>query len=234
MPAFARSMEATLTAKRLSRYTQAAGHFGVEPLELYLWNIDLSKELYLCMNFLEVALRNKLAAFLDWKYGPDWAYSETLLRQLKSGKDQLNNAKQRQQKERGEYPAPTDAIVADLSFGFWVGLVTRKHKVPFVWRSSGNLTRIFPNEPSLQLQDASRMLEELRVLRNRIAHHEPIFHMPLASRWKDAVFLTGAICDAAEHLVRHSCSFIPVLDKGPVQRLCHLRGEGSKRSRPQD
>jgi hypothetical protein len=44
----------------------------------------------------EVALRNKLNAFLVWKFGPKWPYDEHLLRGLKiSEQKKLNETKTR-------------------------------------------------------------------------------------------------------------------------------------------
>ena len=71
----------------------------------------------------------------------------------------------------------TDAIVADLSAGFWGSLLTRRYDVRFTWRY--NLGRIFPNAAGLTRGAVWPICDGLLDLRNRVAHHKPIFHLPL-------------------------------------------------------
>ena len=65
---------------------------------------------------------------------------------------------------------PVEAIVADLSAGFWVSLLNSGYEVPFVWRH--NLGRVCPNEPHASQKEISDLSNELLGFRNRVAHHE--------------------------------------------------------------
>ena len=73
-------------------------------------------------------------------------------------------------------------IVAALSFGFWISLLGRSsrtgagHKANYemtLWRPA--LRGAFSYRASLTRSQVHRPLNTLRILRNQIAHHEPIF-----------------------------------------------------------
>jgi hypothetical protein len=107
-------------------------------------------------------------------------------------------------------PAPTNAIVADLSGGFWVSLLTKSYDIPFAWRY--NLARIFPNDAVISRIEAAEICEALLVLRNRIAHHEPIFHFPLEQRRNEIGKIIYAMCRANYAYVEFSCTFAAELE----------------------
>ena len=72
--------------------------------------------------------------------------------------------------ERGKLPT-ADYVVSELSFTFWVALFANVYDQT-LWRT--DLHRIFTPRTKNRhgLHDS---LDRLRNLRNRIAHHEPIF-----------------------------------------------------------
>ena len=58
-----------------------------------------------------------------------------------------------------------------------------------VWRRE--LRRSLPNLPyNLGRRTVETRARELNDLRNRIAHHEPIFHQPLADRYSEIIEIT--------------------------------------------
>ncbi|SCM79626.1 conserved hypothetical protein [uncultured Pleomorphomonas sp.] len=68
-------------------------------------------------------------------------------------------------------------IVAELKFVFWERMFTRSHDA-VIWNS--RFGRVFPNaDPAKTVQQLRKEgfdeLQKIRDLRNRIAHHEPIF-----------------------------------------------------------
>ena len=68
-----------------------------------------------------------------------------------------------------------DRIVAELTFHFWVALHERKYRTQF-WLPF--LRRIWPD--GRDPKRVHRDLSKIRDLRNRIAHHEPVF----APKWR--------------------------------------------------
>ena len=53
----------------------------------------------------------------------------------------------------------------------------------------------------------STVCDRLLDLRNRIAHHEPIFHLPLDERRKELAEQIGALCAANAAYAEHACTF---------------------------
>src|SRR5262249_25127224 len=119
----------------------------------------------------------------------------------------------RQRQLRGIQTVPTDAIVADLSAGFWVSLLNKSYDVPFAWRY--NLVRIFPGEKSMTRTEASDLCDGLLDLRNRVAHHDPIYHLPLTDRRNHLSRLLTAMCTTTNAYVAASCTFSVVWTAKP-------------------
>jgi hypothetical protein len=171
----------SLSPLRFARYLEETNGDEKAAVTLYHWNSRIASALYIPLQVWEITLRNRLHNFLCWKYGPDWPRDERrALKQLKPHhKRAVAEATTRQSQKRGSSLTP-DAIVADLSIGFWVGLLSRDYEIPFSWRY--NLPRIFPKESTLERASGFDLCQDLADLRNRVAHHEPVHNQPLAER----------------------------------------------------
>jgi hypothetical protein len=205
----------SLSEARIQRYLAACRGEETDAVKLYAWNGYLSQALYLSLQTWEIALRNRLNAFLCWRYNHAWPYDHgRAVRQLASGEARrLREATQRQEQKRKSPKVPTDAIVADLSAGFWVALLTKSYDVPFAWPH--NLPRVFPNDRSLRRAVAASECGAMLDLRNRIAHHEPIFHLPLVARHKTLMRLISAMCDGSHDYALASCRFLAIWNARP-------------------
>lgn len=204
-----------LSESRFAPYLARSNGIELDAISLYHWNCSLSQSLYFPLHMWEIAYRNRMNAFLCWKFqNAHWPYDQKFLRQLKF-KDQsrLSEARGRQEHTRNLNPAPTDAIVADLSAGFWVSLLTNGYTIPLQWRH--NIGRIFPNNAALTQGNAWRMSDELLNARNRIAHHEPIFHLRPDNARTTADHLLGAMCATSSAYVGACCTFWPTWNAGP-------------------
>ncbi|WP_197696971.1 hypothetical protein [Bradyrhizobium sp. ORS 285] len=82
-------------------------------------------------------------------------------------------------------------MVAELNFGFWSSLFGRHSN--HLWQ---HLRPIFQTS-GIQRKDIAVQLENLRALRNRVAHYEPILALPLAQRYADITTLTGWLSPSA-------------------------------------
>lgn len=184
----------TVSGARFNRYLKASNGDKRSAVALHHANAKISQCLYLPIQIWEIALRNRLNTFLIWKYNSRWPWDQRALRALSSGdKRRLSEVLDRQARRRGSENIHTDAVVADLSAGFWVSLLTKSYDVPFVWRNT--IARIFPADTSISREDAYRICEKLLDLRNRIAHHEPIYHRPLPAIHDDMDRIIAALCD---------------------------------------
>jgi hypothetical protein len=96
-------------------------------------------------------------------------------------------------------------VVAVLSFGFWVSLLGPGPSGLYemrLWRPI--LHHAFPHA-KLPRKDVHHPLDQLRLLRNRIAHHEPIFTRPLADDDQSVFQILSWICpDTATWVAHHS------------------------------
>ncbi len=210
------ALRASLSDARFARYLADCGGKEVAALKLYHWNAQASQAFYLPLQMWEVALRNRLNRFLIWKYNDKWPYDSRCIRNL-AGPEQrrLEETKQRQAQKRGVDPVPTDALVADLSVGFWSGLLLKSYEVPYAWRPNANLVRIFPHDPKIGRENASEICERLLVLRNRIAHHEAIYQFDLADRWNDLQRILAAMCSGTAEYAKSECRVDEVIAAKP-------------------
>ena len=211
------SFKETISDARISRYLRESGGDIHLAMSLYHWNSLLSQSMYLPLQIWEISLRNRLNQFLCWKYNKNWPYDERANRALAgNARRRLNETKERFDPDRRTERVSTNAIVADLSAGFWVSLLTSSHEQPFVWRY--NLTRVFPNLENLDRQAVSTMCDQMLVLRNRVAHHEPILHMDLPQRRADLTTLIGAACAASSAYCESACTFEAIWNSKPTLR----------------
>jgi hypothetical protein len=73
-------------------------------------------------------------------------------------------------------------MVAELNFGFWLSLFHKKYEAK-IWQKKGALQTVFSNHINtgllLNIKKIRADLENIRKLRNRIFHHEPIVNINL-------------------------------------------------------
>ena len=159
--------------KRLSIYKKSVKS-NTDALLLYQLNARLSGLMLEVAGGFEIVLRNAVAKSIRGHFQREDWYSDSRSKDrldrrrkgdIKNACDELTQAGKDQNSDR---------IIAELTFHFWVALHEGKHRhrfwVPF-------LREIWPK--GQDLKKLHKDLSKIRNLRNRIAHHEPIF----ASRW---------------------------------------------------
>lgn len=143
-------------------------------LKLYAYNMRLSASMYGPLHMLEVTLRNTIDQRLRAVHGQDW-FANPAAGLTRYQLDSIASA--RQALLRQGKSVAHDPIVAELNFGFWASFFGKQ-----AYRQWQHLRPAF-NQPGLQRATVADMLEKLRDLRNRIAHHEPILKLPLELRY---------------------------------------------------
>lgn len=144
---------------------------------------------------LEVCLRNKLDHRMGAQYGVDWFKTEAAPLQ-QDGRQAIEDATYEAQK--GRQDLNSDDVIAELPFNFWVGLLAPRYSGS-LWRTT--LYKAFRASPGGTDRGVVHgRLNALRRFRNRIAHHEPIFHRDLAKTHAEIVEAIGWMC-------RDSCSW---------------------------
>ncbi len=166
-------IRATLSAARSGTYIAAAGGDPLRAVELYGWNARVSAAFMLPAHFAEISTRNAAADVLERVYGTRWPWSPTFEASLpNSGR---YNPRRDLQNTRQWNPT-TGKVIAELKFVFWQKLFTQRNEVR-LW--APHIAWAFPyapSGPSATLRDRIYQdLDVLRRLRNRLAHHEPVF-----------------------------------------------------------
>lgn len=108
---------------------------------------------------------------------------------------------------RVQSPTPDD-IVAELKFAFWVGLLGPGYDAT-IWRKT--LHRGFANGGGKKRQTVHSRFNAIRRLRNRIAHHEPIFTRDVAQDHADALEAIGWMCIDTMAWTAHHSRLLDVL-----------------------
>ena len=186
-----------ISSPRISTYENATGGKkpdSLEALDLYAWNADVSGALLIPLHICEVAIRNAVAEAIEQVYGNQWAWSSGFERSLPNPtrgfnpKKDLINARLNQR--------TIGKVIPELKFAFWQSIFTSRHDQRF-WNPY--LASLFPNmDTILSIEDRRKLiyseLEQIRRLRNRIAHHEPIFTRNLADDYQKILSLVGYRC----------------------------------------
>lgn len=175
------ALETVLSVNRISTYRnyvlQEQGNDDLDKaLQLYAWNAQVSSAYLLPLHLYEVILRNAIADAIALRYGNNWAfepYFENSLPDPTHGysprRDLLSIRNQH---------ATIGKIIPELKFAFWEQMLTKRHDGR-IWNA--HIKTVFPFLPVTATSSESRSLlnsfcYNIRKIRNRIAHHEPIFN----------------------------------------------------------
>lgn len=181
-----RALQRALSPERLAAYADLTDVDELDGMARYLWNGALAAALVPALHALEVTLRNnfftasrqvvneeglkfsEVRCWLDAK--PSLLYE----------KEAVNVEQAKELIRRGGRPLTAGRLISRLSFGFWVALCRSPYEQgrpsgPGLWPA---LTlRAFPFLPK-EHRSRTRIfarLDELRELRNRVFHHDPIW-----------------------------------------------------------
>ena len=189
-------LSSLLSAARFATYLTACGGDPAEAIRLYAWNIEASAALWGGFSLLEVCLRNAMHRELTSLVShEDWWIDPTIRLQREQA-DAVAKAVAFVRSTKGPGYSADDAV-AELTFGFWTALLANRYHQQ-LWVPA--LAHSFPQWTGRRgvLQ---RRLERLRRLRNRVAHHEPIFARNLVLDHDDILSVLVAIDPAARDWV---------------------------------
>ncbi len=170
-------LEGPLARERLIAYRPPGGS-DEDALATYLWNAALSEALYPALQGVEVALRNAVhAAGMD-TFGDDalWFDTPAVLPLQQRERDMMLAARRTLQQHHK--PPTAGRLIAELNFGFWVGLFNAPYeRVLWAPPALGLLDTAFPHVPRRHRSRRRlfQRLDRIRRLRNRVFHYEPIW-----------------------------------------------------------
>jgi hypothetical protein len=192
-------LEQALSLERFGRYVAWAEGDRARALELYTLNTQISESLYTPLQMLEVALRNRIHTVMTETRHENWFQDEGCLLGWQS--EQVAQAIDGI-REEGKDPIP-GRIVAALMFGFWTAMFGTDYEE--LWRTTLQRIGSRPDGKGLNRKHFSGPLTPIRILRNRIAHHEPVIDWNLPKHHGKIIELTGWLSPAAaEWCAAHS------------------------------
>ncbi len=175
-------LEKVLSKPRLDSYRGYWRVSAAEAVGLYIWNSEVCSEISKLLSFLEINLRNNIhrEISLSTTYGVSSSshWWDTLSGQLKS--DSRQKIATVRNKSLGTLSP--DEIVSRLSFGFWSNMLAWIAKQKTIL-----MPKILPGHPLSQTgfkptwwdvsarQSAVENFHEFKDIRNRVAHHEPLW-----------------------------------------------------------
>lgn len=192
----------SISRNRLATYKDRIGVATDEQsLGLYLWNKKLCSAFLPVLQLLEISLRNAIhIGYLEHQkkqilaLGPPPADLNTLLDRawFKTFFDvnRTQHSESYKQIQLAEHAllkmgraADIDQTIAKLSFGFWTHLCSKRHNDSntdslMLWPTIRD--EVFPAAKRganyLSMREIQETLAQINDIRNRIAHHEPIWH----------------------------------------------------------
>jgi hypothetical protein len=181
------SLDKSISIERLAAYLVLAKGDRQKALFFYERNRLLSQGLYGMIQGLEVALRNSIHRELTSGLGQaNWYDLPGTLYQ-----PETNAVGEAKRNIPTGTPVTPGRVIAQLTFGFWVKLVSRNYEQA-LWVP--HLRKCFPH-----LRRPSRVivfdrLDKIRTLRNSVAHHERILQRNLKADYGDILETLGWVC----------------------------------------
>lgn len=168
------SLPDIISAPRFTTYLNAKNGNRADALRLYQWNLEVSSAFIVPLQICEVSVRNSISDAITATHGANWPFEQGFHIRL-SNPNKHYNPRRNVQNLRGE--RTTGKVIAELKFAFWQYMFTSRHDGT-IWNP--HFRTVFPyadqNKSVQELRrNAFETLKEIRDLRNRIAHHEPIF-----------------------------------------------------------
>lgn len=204
-----------LTAHRLQSYLDVTHGDLEQALELYKWNAEISAEIFRVLVDVEVFLRNAIDRELQ-KFNVTLGNDMTWIDDL----NQFIPPIRRQDIERAKYFVVADGktldhsnIVSQLNFGFWRSFFIRWNK-DNLWPNA--LRYAFPHSPSRQPEYIFTRIRHLHVLRNRIAHHEPIHNRDIPNDYQICIDVLSAISPVIAEWSSRNSGVLQVLAHKPL------------------
>lgn len=190
-----RELPKLISVPRFSRYLQATSNDPSQALRLYQWNLEVSGELLKVLHLCEIGLRNGIVDAIVEVHGDQWPWVQGFRVSLQNSRRGYSPRRDLESVAARE-PTP-GKIIAELKFAFWERMLNASHQNR-LWDQ--HLNTSFPH---VDLSEGSTKAREeirnkifvVRDLRNRIAHHEPIFYRPsLESDFASIMYLIEARC----------------------------------------
>ena len=164
-----REYEKALSIPHIGKYWVACKGDKNKALILYRYNIKLCQKFYGIIGVFEIVLRNAMNEHFKLQLADsNWLVTQATSGFLINYQDAIFSERDKTIR-CGKYTH--DKLVSSLTFGVWTFMFSRN-----CYKNSGKtLLKIFPDKMhGLNQRQIYADLDNIRVFRNRIAHHEPL------------------------------------------------------------
>jgi hypothetical protein len=179
-----RTLERALSPERLKPYMIIGRGDLWVALHLYTRNTELSEALYGIVQGFEILLRNATHVALSKGFATEQWWDLAGLRE----QEQNDIAEARRQIAERLTEVTPGRVVAELNFGFWANLYSNFYEQGF-WVK--HLRSVFPARLSRKV--FHDRLTVLKLLRNRIAHHETLIRRDVRQDYTNLLETAGWI-----------------------------------------
>ncbi len=203
----------TISQPRFDAYLSYCDDDWEKALLLYQWNIQISAAFLLPLHFFEISARNAVSEVLERVYTPQWPWDSSFYCSLPGGQGSPRSNLRSTRREQ----STTGQVIANLKLFFWEKMFTSRHDTR-LWKD--NIMFAFPNaESGLSYQQVRSeiyaKISSVRRLRNRIAHHEPIFQRDLLEDYNNILNLIEWRDDVVANWVEELQSVTKLLQEMP-------------------
>lgn len=173
------------STERLEKYLSKTAEDRLAAEFLYVANHKISEGLFPLISVLEVTLRNCVHTTMSSKYGTaEWWVVAPLAgsHDFQPSLEKIRRAKQKIYMRGGAQSVAqvkAGQVVAEVSFGFWTDLFQEELST-LLWSDLLLGIKHIPDD-SRKRRKVGKPLQSLKVLRNRVMHHEPILFDQSAS-----------------------------------------------------
>jgi len=216
------TLENLLSEARLGPYLEATDGSLTSALRLYHWNAQISSAFHEVLHYAEVGLRTAMdrqltAWAIELGAQPSW-YCDPLVPLTPQTRRKVEEA--RGNATRGGQPELHGKVVAELMLGFWWSLLSDEYNRR-LWQPC--LRHAF--DGPVRRARLHSELDDLRRLRNRIAHHEPVHGRNLTADRR-------RVLDVAERISPRLCERIDAVSRVPGLLLERPEGRFDQRLTP--
>lgn len=156
---------------RIGKYYQFLNQDKRKTVQAYFLNVDLSAELFKLFSLFEIAFRNNIDHQISTvlPFSVNWP-QEIAQGKLNKSAGFLSTRKVISEAIKLSKDQSHNQIICQLTFGFWCSLFSGLN---FVVLGSRLIKSYYPTKKT-DPKNLRKKLHQIRVVRNRIAHHEPI------------------------------------------------------------
>ncbi len=209
----------TFSASRLSTYGAHPSITGnrLHGMHLYGWNASLSAALMLPLHFCEVTVRNAISEAITLTYGPDWPWQTNFLLSLPVKVGRYRMRQDLELARQGIQQGNTGKVIPELKFMFWLQMLTSRHDGR-IWIP--HIKGTFPLAPAHLSQSEIRSqlssdLDQIKKVRNRVAHHESILSRNHAQDYVRLQRVVGWRCQTTAEWMDLKETFTQILRERP-------------------